>query len=125
GVLLRPLAYERPDRLVELHELNARGHETAFSDPNFEDLRSGARSLDGLAEYNLAVQAVSGGTEPTRTRLASVSRDFFPLLRVQPFLGRGFRPEDQRFGAAPVALVGYGYWKQFLGQRTDLESAKL
>src|SRR5207248_981365 len=54
-----------------------------------------------------------------------VSRDFFPVLRVSPILGRGLAAEDQRFGAAPVALVGYSYWKQFLGGTRDLASKKL
>jgi predicted permease len=125
GVLLRPLRYENPDRLVELHEVNAQGHAMQFADPNFEDVRTQAGSLAGLAEYNNVVEAVSGGLEPTRTEIAAVSRDFFPVLRVAPVLGRGFNPEDQRFGAAPVALIGYGYWKQFLGGTADLSSRKL
>src|SRR5512144_834957 len=96
SVLLRPLSYERPDQLVELHERNAAGHQMHFADPNFEDVRSQARSLAGLAEYNEVVEAVSGGSEPTRTQVAAVSRDFFPVLRVKPVLGRSFRPEEQR-----------------------------
>jgi predicted permease len=46
-------------------------------------------------------------------------------LRVQPVLGRGFAPEDQRFGAAPVALVSYAYWKQYLGGASDFSRIKL
>jgi predicted permease len=57
--------------------------------------------------------------------VASVSQDFFPLMRVQPVLGRGFLPENHRFGAAPVALVSYGYWRQHLGSATDLSAVKL
>lgn len=125
GVLLRPLAYDHPDQIVELHEVNPQGGEMHFADPNFEDIRSQARSLQDLAEYGAWTESVSGGTEPTRTMMAPVSRDFFPVLRVQPFLGRSFSAQDQRFGAAPVALIGYGYWKQFLGGATDLSSKKL
>lgn len=125
GVLLRPLTFEQPDQIVELHEVNERGGEMHFADPNFEDVRTQARSLHGLAEYAAGIQSVSGGTEPVRTGVAAVSRDFFPVLRVQPFLGRALAPEDQRFGAAPVALVGYGYWQQFLGGTADFASKKL
>jgi putative ABC transport system permease protein len=125
GVLLRPLRYERPDRIVDLHEVNPQGHQMQFADPNFEDVRSDARSLDGAAEYASTIEAVSGGSEPTRTEVALVSRDFFPILRIAPVQGRSFRAEDHRFGAAPVALVGYGYWKQFLGGAADLSSRKL
>ena len=125
-VLLRALPYEHPEQIVELHEVNAQGGQMHFADPNFEDIRTQARSLGGLAEYNSGIESVSGGTEPTRTTVAAVSRDFFPILRVQPILGRGFRPEDQRFGATPVALVSYGYRKQFVGGgAADLLSKKL
>ncbi|HLK35092.1 MAG TPA: ABC transporter permease, partial [Terriglobales bacterium] len=125
GVLLRALPYDHPGQIVELHEVNAQGGQMHFADPNFEDLHSQARSLQGLAEYSAWTQSVSGGSEPTRSMVASVSRDFFPVLRVQPVLGRGFAAEDQRFGATPVALVGYGYWQQFLGGTTDLTAKKL
>jgi putative ABC transport system permease protein len=125
GVLLRALPYDHPERIVELHEVNAQGGQMHFADPNFEDVRSQSRSLQGVAEYSAWTQSVSGGSEPTRTMVATVSRDFFPILRVQPVLGRSFAPDDQRFGGAPVALVGYGYWKQFLGRTTDLSAKKL
>jgi predicted permease len=125
GVLLRPLPYEQPDRIVELSEVNDHGGHSQFADPNFEDVRSQARTLNGVAEYASEVLSVSGGTDPTRTMVALVSRDFFSIVRVQPLLGRGFAPEDQRFGAAPVALVGYGYWKQFLGGTADFASRKI
>ena len=104
GVLLRPLPYDKPDQLVQLREVDERGHGMNFADPNFEDIRSQNHSLQGLAEYGAGVESVSGGAEPTRTTVASVSQDFFPLMRVQPVLGRGFLPENHRFGAAPVAL---------------------
>ena len=125
GVLLRPLPYFQPDRLVELREVNSRGGRMQFADPNFEDVRASSQTLDGVAEYAAWLESVAGPSEPTRTMTASVSRDFFPLLRVQPVLGRGFAPEDQRFGAAPVALVSYAYWKQYLGGASDLSRIKL
>jgi putative ABC transport system permease protein len=125
GVLLHPLDYERPEQIVQLREVNVHGRQMQFADPNFEDVRSEGRTLQGAAEYANVVLSVSGGTEPTRTMVAMVSRDFFPVLRVRPMLGRGFSAEDQRFGAVPVALLGYGSWKQFLGGTTDLSSKKL
>ena len=125
GVLLRPLPYDKPNQIVQLRELDDRGHQMNFADPNFEDIRSQSHSLQGLAEYGAWVQSVSGGAEPTRTMVASVSQDFFPLMRVQPVVGRGFLPENHRFGAAPVALVSYGYWRQHLGSATDLSAVKL
>ena len=125
GVLLRPLPYDKPNQLVRLWELNAIGHPASFTDPNFEDLRSQNHSLEGLAEYRALQASVSGGSEPTRTIVANVSRDFFSLMRIHPVMGRDFLPEDQRIGAAPTALVSYNYWQQYLGSTTDLSSSKL
>ena len=125
GVLLHPLPYQKPDQIVRLWELNAHGQRSNFTDPNFEDIQSQNRSFQSLAEYGANLTSVSGGSEPTRTMVAAVSRDFFPLMRVQPVRGRGFAPEDQRFGAAPTALVSYNYWQQYLGGTADLSSSKL
>jgi len=125
GVLLRPLPYPKPDRIVDLREVSAKGGRMNFADPNFEDVRSQNHSLQGVAEYAAWLGSVSGGPEPTRSMLATVSHDFFPLMGVGPVLGRGFLAEDQRFGAAPVALVSYGYWKQYLGGTNNLSTLKL
>jgi len=125
GVLLRPLPYPKPDQIVEMREVNAKGGRMNFADPNFEDVRSQSHAFQGVAEYAAWLQSVSGGSEPTRSMVASVSHDFFPLMGVGPVLGRGFAAEEQRFGAAPVALVSYGYWKQYLGGTTDLARIKL
>jgi predicted permease len=125
GVLLRPLPYPRPDQIVDLREVNAEGGRMNFADPNFEDVRSQNHSLQGVAEYAAWLQSVSGGSEPTRSMVASVSRDFFPLMGAGPVLGRGFAVQEQRFGAAPVALVSYAYWKQYLGGAIDLAKMKL
>ncbi len=125
GVLLRPLPYDKPDQIVQLREMNSRGQWMNFADPNFEDIRAQNASLQGLAEFNAGVESVSGGTEPTRTTVASVSQDFFPLMRIQPVMGRGFLPENHRFGAAPVGLVSYEYWRQNLGSPADLSVVKL
>jgi predicted permease len=125
GVLLRPLPYPKPDQIVDLREVNAKGGRMHFADPNFEDVRSQSHAFQGVAEYGAGLESVSGGSEPTRSMLASVTHDFFPLMGVGPVLGRGFLAEDQRFGAAPVALVSYGYWKQYLGGTNNLLTVKL
>lgn len=115
GVLLRPLPYDKPDQIVRLWELNAARHPVNFTDPNFDDMRAQSKSFAGLAEYGgYGMESVSGGSQPTRVPTMWVSRDFFPLMRVNPVLGRGFSPEEQHFGAAPAALVGYGFWREFL-----------
>lgn len=125
GVLLRPLPYERPDQLVKVSEKSSKGHEMNLADLNFQDFRAQNRSLQGLAEFSSGEASVSGGSEPKRLVVASVSSDFFPIMRVSPIRGRGFTPEEQRPGAGPVALVSYSYWKQYLNSTEDLSSVRL
>jgi predicted permease len=124
-VLLRPLPYENPDQIIRLWEVTARGRQINFTDPNFEDIRSQNHFLQGMAEYRAVSESVSGGSEPTRTKVATVSKDFFPIMRVRPVLGRSFASDEQHFGAAPTALVSYAYWQQYLGSVTDLSAVKL
>src|SRR3989441_7059346 len=125
GVLLRPLPYPNPDKIVQLWEVNAKGGRMNFPEPNFTDIRSASQTLEALAECNAGPVTITGGTEPTRTVAALVSRDFFKVMRVPPLLGRSFSPEDQREGAAPVLLVSHGYWQQHLGGSNELSKLKL
>src|SRR2546425_9653416 len=125
GVLLRPLPYPEPDQIVQLWEVSAKGGRMNFPEPNFTDIRSASQTLEALAECNAGPFTITGGTEPTRTVAALVSRDFFKVMRVPPLLGRSFSPEDQREGAAPVLLVSHGYWQQHLGGSNELSKLKL
>jgi putative ABC transport system permease protein len=125
GVLLRPLPYYRPQQLAQVWEKEKNGQSSSLADPNFQDLRTQNRSLQRLAEFHSDLASVSGGSEPKRLMVATVSSDFFPLMRVSPIRGRSFAPEDQRVGAAPVVLVSYSYWKQYLNAADDLSSLKL
>jgi putative ABC transport system permease protein len=125
GVLLRSLPYDRPDQLVQIWEKSSKGHDMNLADLNFQDFLAQNRSLQGLAEFSAGESSVSGGSEPKRLVVASVSSDFFPIMRVSPIRGRGFAPEDQKPGAGAVALVSYSYWKQYLNSVDDLSSVML
>jgi putative ABC transport system permease protein len=125
GVLLRPLPYPHPQQIVQLWEQAADGHHMHFADPNFEDVRAQNHSLSGAAEYSDFVVTVIGSGPPARVQTASVSRDFWQVMGVQPFIGRAFAPEDQRLDAPPTALVSYNYWKQSLGGTNKLSSVHL
>ena len=125
GVLLRPLPYTHPERIVHLWEMSSDGHHMNFADPNFADMQSQNHSLQGIAEYGNLLESVSGGKEPTRTMVAPVSRDFFAVLGVQPAIGRGFAPEEQRYNAPATAMVSYAYWKQSLDATKDLSAVRL
>lgn len=125
GVLLRPLPYDRPEQLVQIWEKEKNGADSNLADPNFQDFRAQNRSFNGLAEFHSDLASVSGGSEPKRLMVATVSSDFFPLMRVSPVRGRGFAPEDQRAGAGPVVLVSYSYWQQYLNAAANLSTVKL
>lgn len=124
GVLLRPLPFNHPEQLVQIRE-KEKNVDAPLADPNFQDLRAQNRSLQGLAEFSSGLESVSGGSEPKRLKVATVSSDFFPLMRVSPIRGRGFAAEDQRVGAAPAVLVSYSYWQQYLNSAADLSTLKL
>lgn len=124
GVLLRSLPYYKPEQIVRMWEVNSKSHRIPFADPNFEDMRAQARSLQGMAEMRSDEASVSTGDEPDRVRVANVSKDFFSVMGVQPVLGRLFASEEQQFGAAPTALVSYSYWQRHLHETRNLEALK-
>ncbi|HET9696851.1 MAG TPA: ABC transporter permease, partial [Terriglobales bacterium] len=125
GVLLQPLPYSQPDRIVAVYEVTNKGTWSRLADPNFDDFRDQSRSFEAIAKYNADLASVSGAAQPTRTMVAHVSSGFLNVFRVHPIVGRAFSPDDNRKGAAPVVLVGYDYWKQHLGSTGDLMQARL
>ncbi|HET9401629.1 MAG TPA: ABC transporter permease [Candidatus Acidoferrales bacterium] len=125
GVLLRPLPYPHSDRIMAIWEVNNRGTYSRLADPNFDDFRDQNHTLQSMAKYEAYITAVAGASEPTRTGIALVTKDFFNVLRVSPAMGRDFSSDDAHTGAAPVSIVSYGYWRQYLGSARDLSQFKL
>jgi predicted permease len=125
GVLLRPLPYNDPDRIVAVFEVNTKGTWSRLADPNFDDFRDQNHTLQAMAKYGANIVSVSGGSQPTRTMVAAVTPEFLKIFRVQPIIGRDFVATDAKKGAAPVALVGYAYWNQYLGSSSDLAQLHL
>jgi predicted permease len=116
GVLLKPLPYPEPDRIVRVRQVNENGRAgDNISEPNFSDLQQQTRSFSALARYAVGVQPVSGGSEPTRAWTASVSREFFDVVGIQPLLGRLFLADELNVGAAPAAVISYSYWQRHFG----------
>ncbi len=125
GVLLRPLPYPDADRIVQLREINSKGTQIAFAEPNFQDVRARSRTLEAVAQYNGELITVTGGSEPVRALAYAVSGDFFRILGIQPAMGRTFLPEESKPGGAPVAVVSYGFWQRLLGGRSNLSGTTL
>ena len=124
GVLLRPLPYPQPQRIVQLKEVDQNGRRMPIAEPNFLDVRARNRSLEAVAQYTGWLEAVTGGSEPVRTRTTQVSRDFFRVMRVAPLAGQASLVADEKSGEA-LAVVSYGFWQRLLGGRTDLAEQRL
>jgi putative ABC transport system permease protein len=125
GVLLRPLPYSGSDRIMAISEVNSDGRPSRLADPNFDDFRDQSHSFQSIAKYTAGTVSVSGASQPTRTTVAAVTPEFLTVFGVTPVIGRDFAAGDDNKGAAPVALVSYGYWRQYLGSLPDLSQSHL
>ena len=125
GVLLRSLPYPEAERLVRLREVNSKGGQMQFAEPNFLDVRARSRTFEAMAQYSGGTTTVIGGSEPVRAIRFRVSGEFFRVLGIQPFLGRTFAAEESKPGGAPVAVVSYDFWRRVLGGKSDLDGTTL
>jgi putative ABC transport system permease protein len=118
GVLLEPLPYPSPERLVMLIDANpSRGFDRfTSSPPNFIDWRDQSRSFAGMAAMTRANPSLTGGgAEPERLEGAQISAGFFETLQVPPALGRGIGAADDRPGAPPVVVLSHELWRRRFG----------
>jgi predicted permease len=115
GVLLSPLPYPQPDRLVALYSRTSDFAESSISYPNFLDWQRQNNSFAQLASYRQDSFNMTGAGEPQRLRTEMVGADFFPILGVQPLMGRTFTAQDDRPGAAPVVVLSGGFWERRFG----------
>jgi len=116
AVVLRPLPYPEPDRLMRLWETNPQTDDFSVSDPNFLDWRHANRSFTDMAAIRSASLTLVGDGEPVRLNAAAVTASLFPLLGVQPALGRAFLPEEDRpGGASQVVVLSHRLWQSRFG----------
>jgi putative ABC transport system permease protein len=112
GVLLRPLPFPDPDRLVLVAEA-ARGAVATpwhrLSDRDYLALRQSDRLLDALATFEARGADLAGAGDPVHLRAGAVTADFFRALGVRPAIGRGFTAADE---TAPVAVIGASLWRE-------------
>ncbi len=115
GVLLNPLPYHHPGRLVALYSRTEHFSRSSISYPNFLDWVRDNRSFSPLAAYRPYDFDLTGMGVPERVHAEMVSAEFFDVLGVNPVIGRMFLPEDDRLGAAHVVLISGGLWKREFG----------
>jgi putative ABC transport system permease protein len=118
GVLLRPLPYPEPDRLVWLWPASLRTGQVfggAISAPDFLDYRARSAAFEHLAAFMRIDSALTGSGEPERVPLALVSAGFFETLGIKPVLGRTISPDDEEVQWPQVVVLSYGLWQARFG----------
>jgi putative ABC transport system permease protein len=124
-VLVRPLPFGAPDRLVWLNGKMPMTDEAGVSPPDFRDYRASNRTFDGLAAIGYAPGPANlTGDKPEQVLTTIASANFFDCLGVRPLIGRDFLPTDEQVNLPQVAILGYGLWKRnFGGDRNVLGRA--
>ena len=125
AVLLRPLPYQQPDRLVFLSETSSQVPDMSISMANFNDWRAMNTVFESMAPYNFQPVVLTGQGEAERLQMRQITADLLPTLGVQPVLGRGLTPDDDKVGAAPVVLLSDGYWTRKFARDPNVIGKKL
>ena len=120
GVLLNPLPYASPGRLVAMYEKNAGLDRAPISYLNFLDWERASQTFTSMAIYHHEDFNLTGTAKPERLNGLMVSAAFFPTLGVAPVLGRTFTRDDDHAGAAPVVVLSGGFWKRRFAASPDV-----
>jgi putative ABC transport system permease protein len=112
SVLLRPLPYAEPDRVLTLYSSWVGWEKTWVSEPEILDYRDGAESLDAVGAYTVAAGNLTGAGQPERVTAGVVSADVFSVLGTPAALGRTFGRDEDRPGADGVAVLSHGLWQR-------------
>ena len=121
SVLLRPLQFPEPERIVLLEGVNPQQGITRsnMSVPDIVDWQQQSHSFEQIAGFISGGTFLATGDETERVRSTAVSVDFFPLFRVTPIAGRTVQASDAQAGAPPVAVISYALWQRRFGGATD------
>lgn len=116
AVMLQPLPFRDPGRLVHVWETTREGADFEASEPNYLDFRDRNHSFEVMAAFRHVALNLTGASDPQRLEGMAVTHSFFPLLGVGPELGRTFLPEeDVPGGDTRVAVLSHSLWKDHFG----------
>jgi putative ABC transport system permease protein len=116
AVILRPLPYPDPDRLVELSEISPANAGFRVSALNYLSWAERSRSFDALAAFGGVTVNLTGEGDPERLIGTAVTRSMFRVLGLQPIAGRPLRDDDERPGGDRVALLSEAFWQRRFGR---------
>jgi predicted permease len=125
GVLLQPLPYHDPGRLMRLSERSPDFGTMSVAYPNFVDWNEQNRSFERMAAFRWEDYDVTGGGQPEHLSGKMVSADFFRVLGIHPILGRDFDPRGDRLGSTPVVLISGGLWSRRFGSSPSVLGRQL
>ncbi len=114
AVLLRPLPYPEPDRLVEIYGTTRDSNRAGLSIADLEELAA-ARSISAVSAEQVQSVNFTGVEEPGRLIGGFVGSSYFDILGVTPALGRGIRTEDEKPGGPGVCVLNYAVWRDRFG----------
>jgi putative ABC transport system permease protein len=114
AVLLRPLSFPEPERLVLVRDLQ-QADETPASYPEYLDWKEQGRTFDDLAGAFNTSYSLTGRGEPEQLLGVRVSANLLPMLGVKPVLGRNFQPEEESRSGERVVILSYSLWQRRFG----------
>lgn len=120
GVLLNPLAYPHSNELVVISEKRPGMDQSPPEYLNFLDWQRDTRAFSSMGMYRNQDYNLTRMIQAQRVSGYMISADFFPTLGVRPTIGRIFRNEDDQLGAAPVVVLGGGFWNRQFGSSPDV-----
>ena len=112
GVLLNPLPFPQPDRLVAVHESKPNFENGAISYPNFLDWRKDNRTFSSMGISRRWAFSLTGRGDAVQVSANFISAGYFDVLGIRPLYGREFTLAEEQRGAAPVALISEGLWRR-------------
>ena len=119
GVLLRPLPFRDPDRLVLIAEKTSYPI-LSTSYENYQDWRDQSHSFESMEATRGTTITLTGDGEPERLNVRMATAGIFPMLGVDAQVGRTFLPEEDKPNGAPVALLSYGLWQRRFGGSREI-----
>ncbi len=125
SVLLRPLPYQDPARLVTISTFMPRANAEITASPDYFAWRDSSRALAGVAGYSVDDFNFSGAGDPDRLQGVFTTANFFSVLGVRPYLGRTYTAEEDKPKAANVVVLTYGLWQTRFHGETDVPGRKM